>query len=104
MVYPWLAPSSYISTLQSYREFGNGNYPLSTKDIIYYDKVYFTQEETTKFSHPLLATVDELRDLPPALILTAEADILRDEGEDYARKLTKAMVPTTGVRLLGGGK
>ncbi|KAG2218427.1 hypothetical protein INT45_013171 [Circinella minor] len=104
LVYPWLAPNSYISALQSYREFGNGNYPLSTKDIIYYDKAYFPQKETTKFSHPLLATVDELRDLPPALVLTAEADILRDEGEAYARKLTEAMVPTTAVRLLGAGK
>ncbi|KAI9245686.1 alpha/beta hydrolase fold-domain-containing protein [Phascolomyces articulosus] len=99
LIYPWLSPSA--EAFQSYHEFGNGNYPLSLKDMVYYDKVYFTQENKDKFSHPLLATVDELQYLPPALVLTAEADVLRDEGEAYARKLTEAGVPTASVRLIG---
>ena len=50
---------------------------------------------------PLNATLDELKDLPPALIQVAENDILRDQGEAYGRKLNEAGVTVTTVRYNG---
>jgi acetyl esterase len=47
---------------------------------------------------PLEASLEQLNDLPDALIIVAENDVLRDQGEAYARKLMRAGVNVTSTR------
>ena len=54
-----------------------------------------------KYASPLQSSLEELKDLPPALIQVAENDILHDEGVAYGRKLDQAGVPTTVTEYKG---
>jgi acetyl esterase len=60
-----------------------------------------TQRRSENTASPLQASLDDLRDLPPALVINGEHDVLRDEGEAYARKLSQAGVRVTQVRYGG---
>jgi len=86
----------------SYHDFAEERF-LSRNMMIWFWDNYTTDAtvRAQKYASPLLASVDELRGLPPALVQTAENDVLRDEGEAYARKLDEAGVPTTQTRYQG---
>jgi acetyl esterase/lipase len=87
---------------QSYGQFASG-YWLAREGMKWFWDNYLQDKEARKqpTASPLRASVDQLRGLPPALVVTNEYDVLRDEGEAYAHKLMEAGVPTTGVRFLG---
>lgn len=89
-------------TTDSYQEFAE-NYFLTKEGMKWFWDQYTTydSERSEITASPLRATSEELADLPPALILTGEADVLRDEGEAYARKLRDAGVAVTQVRFQG---
>lgn len=86
----------------SYNEFANG--PWLTKAAMkwFWDAYAPNEADRAKITaSPLRASLDDLKGLPPALVITDENDVLRDEGEAYARKLTQAGVPVTSVRYNG---
>jgi len=83
----------------SYKELGEGRFLTRNMMIWFWDNYLpDTKKRKEIYASPLQATLDELRGLPPALIQTAENDVLRDEGEAYARKLDEAGVPVTLTR------
>ncbi|MFI0511018.1 alpha/beta hydrolase [Streptomyces sp. WSLK1-5] len=84
---------------ESYRTFAHGPH-LTAKAMEWFWDAYTTDpaERAQITASPLRATLEDLRDLPPALVVVDENDVLRDEGEAYARKLVQAGVPTTSIR------
>jgi acetyl esterase len=87
---------------ESYRQFATG-YFLRRDAMQWFWDQYTTdpQQRSEITASPLRATTDELRGLPRALVITAEADVLRDEGEAYANKLRQAGVRVTAARFQG---
>jgi acetyl esterase len=78
----------------SYREFADGPH-LTAKAMAWFWDCYLPdldrRSEVT--ASPLRASLEELTGLPPAFVVVDENDVLRDEGEAYARRLTEAGVP-----------
>ncbi|MGW4537847.1 alpha/beta hydrolase [Streptomyces chartreusis] len=86
----------------SYRQFAEGYFLRRDAMQWFWDQ--YTTEEAERAqitASPLRAGVEQLQGLPSALVITAEADVLRDEGEAYAGKLRAAGVPVTAVRYQG---
>jgi acetyl esterase len=87
---------------ESYKKFDTGRF-LARAFMEFGWNIYAPDEKVRKnpYAVPMRATVDQLRGLPPALVITAENDPLRDEGEAYARKLKEAGVSVTAIRYNG---
>ena len=97
----WPVTDANFETV-SYNEFAEGRFLTKNMMKWFWDN-YLPDENKRKeiYASPLQASVDQLKGLPPALVQTAENDVLRDEGEAYARKLDQAGVPVTLTRYNG---
>jgi acetyl esterase/lipase len=86
----------------SYKSFATGRF-LSRAFMEYGWAAYAPGEKDRRnpYAVPMRATLEELQGLPKALVITAENDPLRDEGEAYARRLKEAGVGVTATRYNG---
>lgn len=86
----------------SYNQFANG-YFLTKNMMKWFWDNYTTDLNARKeiYASPLQASLEQLKGLPPALVQVAENDVLRDEGEAYARKLDEAGVKVISTRYNG---
>jgi len=97
LVYP---VTNYSYDTASYEENADG-YLLTRDAMVWFWNHYLRSaaDGNNPLASPLRAS--DLRDLPPAMVLTAEFDPLRDEGEAYAIRLQEAGVPVTLKRYAG---
>ncbi|MGW3078744.1 alpha/beta hydrolase [Kitasatospora sp. NPDC001132] len=86
----------------SYRRFATGYFLHREHMRRFWDDYLPERDRRTEVTAaPLRASVEQLAGLPPALVVTAEADVLRDEGEAYAARLRAAGVPVVATRYQG---
>jgi acetyl esterase/lipase len=86
----------------SYQTYATGRF--LPRSFMKYGWDLYAPDDTTRnnvYVSPLRATSKQLSGLPPALVVTAENDPLRDEGEAYALKLKEAGVDVAAVRFNG---
>ncbi|AIG98717.1 MULTISPECIES: alpha/beta hydrolase [Archaeoglobus] len=97
LIYPVV---NFVAPTPSLLEFGEGLWILDQKIMSWFSEQYFSREED-KFN-PLASVIfADLENLPPALIITAEYDPLRDEGEVFGQMLRRAGVEASIVRYRG---
>jgi len=99
LIYP--VTDSNLAT-ESYKTFRDGPW-LTQQTMKWFWDRYMPDAASRAHitASPLKATVDQLRGLPEALVITAENDVLREEGEAYARKLAAAGARVTATRYIG---
>ncbi len=86
----------------SYRQFSDGYY-LTRDEMKWFWDQYLPDpaQRSDVYASPLQTPEDRLAALPATLVITDEADVLRDEGEAYAAKMRAAGVDVTAVRVAG---
>ena len=86
----------------SYEQFAEGFYLRRDGMRWFWDQYTADEDQRSEITaSPLRATTEQLAGLPRALVITAEADVLRDEGEAYSRKLREAGVDVSATRYEG---
>ncbi|MEU9129314.1 alpha/beta hydrolase [Kitasatospora sp. NPDC048540] len=86
----------------SYHQFAEGYFLRRDAMQWFWDQYTTDPDQRARITaSPLRATTEQLTGLPPALVITAEADVLRDEGEAYAANLRAAGVPVIATRYQG---
>lgn len=97
LIYP---ATDFTADNASLRENGEG-YLLTEDSMVYFRNHYLRTSDDVRnpLASPFL--IDDLSGLPPATVITAEYDPLRDEGEAYAEQLKEAGVPVT-LKRYGG--
>lgn len=96
----WPVTNANLETV-SYNQFASDRFLTKNMMKWFWDHYSDSSQRNDAYVSPLQATVDQLKGLPPALVQTAENDVLRDEGEAYARKMNEAGVPVSMVRYQG---
>lgn len=93
--------NAYFNT-NSYCQFAVDYYLYRAGMMWFWNQYTMSEKERNQITtSPLRASAEHLQGLPDAMILNGEADVLRDEGEAYARKLREAGVPVTAMRFQG---
>lgn len=94
MFYP--ATNLFDLSTVSHRDFADG-YGLTAEHIAFFRNAYLPEavDRENPYASPLLAETHE--GLPPAIVVTAGFDVLRDEGLAYAERLEAAGVPATSA-------
>ncbi|KAI9267408.1 Alpha/Beta hydrolase protein [Sporodiniella umbellata] len=87
---------------ESYREYGDKGYFSSLPIVKLFWEHYRSSEkdEENPLACPSKFKDEDLKGLPPAFIVTSHVDVLRDEAEEYARKLMIAGVPVSSMRVM----
>ena len=84
----------------SYLQFARDYYLYRAGMMWFWDQYTTSEIDRAEITaSPLRATKEQLQELPPAMVLCGEADVLRDEGEAYATKLREAGVDVTSARF-----
>lgn len=97
----WPVTNADFETV-SYNQYATSRFLTKNMMIWFWDN-YIAKAEQRKeiYASPLAASAEQLKGLPSTLVQTAENDVLRDEGEAYARKMDAAGVPVTLMRIQG---
>jgi acetyl esterase/lipase len=97
----WPVTDAYFDTT-SYHEFAEGRFLTRSMMQWFWDSYAPDPNERAEiYASPLRGMTEELNGLPPALVQTAGNDVLRDEGEEYARKMDAAGVDVIATRYSG---
>jgi acetyl esterase len=97
----WPATNAYFET-ESFKRYATSPFLTKNMMIWFWDNYISDPDQRNEmYASPLKASPDELMGLPPALVMVAENDILRDEAEAYAKKMDEAGVDVTLITMGG---